>query len=952
MSFSESTELHDHQTPIDMGDSIEEMRNQTVGTTKRITYEEYDSRSGLMYDGKPRIDSMELDETLTINLKHKNHKDHLNKCNQFDSIIRNVNETINELNNVYQQIGYSDDEISLKKSEIFTVIEETISNFATSLQREKNNIENECEWLRQQIRIILAMINDNDGEKCLGMTERGIVFNNKKLYEQGLNDDNLKMDIHIPNSPNFYASSPFNLEYDISRDSNCPIQKENDTSKISLIRLRGKLNAIFLDVIKIFMRSFKRLNELTLIYLEYSDAIGQIYSKDSNQSLITNLPTKDEAEIHREVINEFEASINHLKLTFDDSKIDNMITSNSKASDNYSFVISSPRKAILKENNTSLKNPDHNQSRKAGLLNNLQDINYKIVQIIRSLRFTKITPDSLHKIQKEIEFCEEEFKIRKEKMDETVKNTLATIGQLELNNEQLIKIQSQFNLGKQRSSEMSNDTYLDVETLKFIKSNPKHFGLNDIHMEFLGNFSNILEKIRDSKQNKWDSYFNACKSLWAKLGVSEEYVESFLASNRSLTDVSLMNFKIELKKLFAKRSEYIDNFIVDARVEIEKFWDKMYYSKEQRLLFKHYNYGVDDTTTDKEQVLNEHELELEKLKEEFNEKDHIFQLYSQLNELVQDQVFLRESSKDSSRLLSKNSCKILLNEEKIRKKINRNMPKLLESLKIEVIKYNEDHISNGKGVMTINGEDFLEKLLVIESEHSQGNGRNNRSKSPSKMRDVSRRTSPSKSGSRSPTLHNKPFLRQPANIKKSPSSPWKPQSVKRASSNSKSHVMKPYGNRITNRLTNAINLSLNNENFEGSNIIGFPSKDNTLTTQLLPLNSPLVAKDKHLGDYKPKLLSNSKLSPLGFNLNLPNRLRQDSQCSGSPQSLNFSSMTDKENSILEFSPIKLSEFSRLKENDKSESHGSFSFGGDSSTIIGDDYKQWRDEKIKQLNEIM
>ena len=80
---------------------------------------------------------------------------------------------------------------------------------------------------------------------------------------------------------------------------------------------------------------------------------------------------------------------------------------------------------------------------------------------------------------------------------------------------------------------------------------------------------------------------------------------------------------------------------------------------------------------------------------------------------MKDQQFLIESSKDSSRLLSKNSCKILLNEEKIRKRINKTLPKLIDNLKKETSQYNNDAIQMGKRTLFINGEDFSKKYYSL-----------------------------------------------------------------------------------------------------------------------------------------------------------------------------------------------------------------------------------------------
>ena len=64
-----------------------------------------------------------------------------------------------------------------------------------------------------------------------------------------------------------------------------------------------------------------------------------------------------------------------------------------------------------------------------------------------------------------------------------------------------------------------------------------------------------------------------------KLGESDEYITNFLSKNNSLTDLSLLNFKMELNRLYIKRSEYIESFISDARTEIEKCGQDVLFSR-------------------------------------------------------------------------------------------------------------------------------------------------------------------------------------------------------------------------------------------------------------------------------------------------------------------------------------------------------------------------------------
>lgn len=661
------------------------------------------------------------------------------KDRHLDIIAMDVNNTIQELNKIYNQIGYSTTEISIKKSEIFTVIEDTISNFTSSLQREKNNIENECEWLRQQIRIILAMVNDNNGEKALSLTERGIVFSNRTMYEQGYKDDILTKLANIQNrKQNFYANSPFNItstgipQTDFSFESQYEYML-NNIPELSLLQLKNKLNSTFLEVLKIFIRCFKKLNDHTITYLDFHDAIGEYYSPDAKVMILKTLPSREEAEQHKVLIEQFESTIKYLKLSKKDSKVEPIMNLKSKNGDEFAVIISSPRKADAKTNNTSLSTGNNqNENTESGTenpMNQLRDLNYKIVRVIRSLKFTKITNEFLSNIQTEIEHCEIEFNDRNDQMKAIINKCFEHINILNLNEEQVINIQKQYDITDSKNGSAGNDGYFDIETLRFIQTNPKEFGLNDNHLNFVGKFADILQKIRDAKQMKWDYYLTSCKSLWTKLGESNEYISTFLNANSSLTDISLMNFKMELNRLYMRRSEFIENFIIDSRMEIEELWNKMYFADDQKKCFKHYNYDVNDDDLDKETVLNEHEVELSRLKKEYESKEHILKMYTQLNDLVKDQNFLKDSSKDSSRLLSKNSCKILLNEEKIRKRIIKNMPKLVDGLKADVIKYNHEQLSSGSKPFTINGEDFFEKLLIIESEQlNQGTNRNSRNK--------------------------------------------------------------------------------------------------------------------------------------------------------------------------------------------------------------------------------
>jgi protein regulator of cytokinesis 1 len=851
---------------------------------------------------------------------------------QFDKIITNVNQTIQELNEVYNKIGYSVNEINNKKSEIFAVIQDTINNFASTLQREKNNIENECEWLRQQIQVILSMISDPSGLQTLTMLERGLIFNDETMYQQGYKQD---LKDQLIRNQNFLVSSPFNVSQIENDDKmDCSLQQQyeymtKNITEVSLLTLRNKLNNSFLKVLEEFIKLFSKFNEMNLQYIEVSSYIDNNF--DNSNKIVKSFPTKDEAEQHRALIQKFDELIKNLSKT----------NISYKNNTDETFILSSPRKPNMMR--------PHNLDELNDNLSHLREVNYQIVRVIRSLKFTKISPDLLSNLQSEIQKCKNEIDLRASKVAEIVTLCLEYIFQLQITDEQLTGLQKHHKL----SQDTTEEEYFEIETLNFIKSNPRQFGLNDSHISFLSKFSNLLQKIKETKERKKESYLKHCRYLWDKLGENNDYINKFIQVNSSLTDASLMNYKMELNKLYLKRSEFIDKFIGDSRAEIEDLWRKLYFSEDQRMAFEFYDYNSDNATQDKELVLSIHEQEVSKLKDLYSLQEPIFKLYSELNDLIRDQEFLQESSKDSARLLSKNSCKILLNEEKIRKKINKNMPKVFAALKSEISKYNNQVLKQSKQPIQINGEDFFERVLILESEYGRPNFTRNRNNNLSPAKSVSSiRASPSTFRSPDSSMKTKNISRSLNKLSPTKLSPTKDNHVAKPVLKRPSEII--YTNPTKLKLANAINSSLSSN----SSISSLESPRTTLTLntsmhtlgniQLIPLNSPLKLNHDTLLYNRNQ---NNENSPQLKNLPLQSKQNTINNSTSLPSKPLISS-ADKENptSILhspgEFDP---SFFNASKKINFDDSPRISTLTGDSSGFLEADYQSWRNERLKQIN---
>ncbi|KAG7664728.1 ASE1 [[Candida] subhashii] len=854
----------------------------------------------------------------------------------FDNITTTVQTTLEELDEVYNTIGYSVEEKSEKKSEIFNEIQSTIRDFADNIHREKTQIEDECEWLRKQTKVILSMINDSKGERNLSLMDRGLLFSNQNSYEEGYKQQVLADLSERQSQQNFsdFVETDSNNPFLVKQKS---IGQEFETMlrnipNLSLIQLKTKLNSIIFHVLQIFVNQFRQFNNLNLNYAELKEVIGDFISKEDNQSIISSIPSRAEAEFHKKVLDQFE------EIT---TKLNSLSSSATKhCVDNSSIIDASPRKTSVPRKASG--QIDANSSPERELLSSLRDINRHLVNIIRGLRFPKISQDLLNVLSDEINESRTEMNIRKDKVSQIICNCFAYIESLQMTDASLEEIQK-----KSEYSE-AEQVFLDIDTLQAIGRDPVEFGLNNVHVEFLMKFENILRSLKESRQQQWDKYSKSCTELWGKLGEGDAYINDFLARNRPLTEISLLNFQMELNKLYQKRSQFIEQFISDTKNEIEKMWSIMFYSTENKQEFEFYGYDPNRDDQNKETVLAKHEEELSRLKEEYHSKKTVLDLYNELNELVKDQEFLQKSSMDSSRLLSKNSCKILLNEEKIRKKINKNFPRVIEELKNEVKRYNSQAILEEKKPMTINGEDLLQKVLRIESSQRSSGARIGKAPKTAGHTNVSKRSIQTH---RSPQRVLKSPIRPRQNSRSRDASPNKKHNPPSGMRVGRAPLGRTFNNPTTIRLTNAINSSLLHNSPTLS--IESPmqaSKNNSLMSRippfdLKPLNNPLSAMSPGTGN-STILSAMDNNSPLrGYNFStsspVPKRaINQNQLAHGSD---------DKENSSpFVLSPIKINS-KYLEHNVPSRRKSSVSTC-DSSTLIGEDFTGWRQERIKEANE--
>ncbi|CDF90752.1 ZYBA0S08-02168g1_1 [Zygosaccharomyces bailii CLIB 213] len=243
----------------------------------------------------------------------------------------------------------------------------------------------------------------------------------------------------------------------------------------------------------------------------------------------------------------------------------------------------------------------------------------------------------------------------------------------------------------------------------------KYLPMHKSTMESLHEVLQEYQSIHQSRKESKEALLAKCESLWVKLKMPKAYVDNFLAQTNGLSAAVTKKITKELGKLETMKKKLIKTLIDESLQRIEEFWDILQYEPQERAQFMYLFDSLrnsSSTLEDDEKLLETCENEIKDLEGKLRIYKPVLQLVEEFEFLQTDKMSLEQSSRDSSRLLARNSHKILLQEEKTRKRVTRHFPRVIKELKIGLEKIEETF---GKPLM-IDGQNLMEKVMQIEEE--------------------------------------------------------------------------------------------------------------------------------------------------------------------------------------------------------------------------------------------
>ncbi|MBW0498503.1 hypothetical protein O181_038218 [Austropuccinia psidii MF-1] len=232
-----------------------------------------------------------------------------------------------------------------------------------------------------------------------------------------------------------------------------------------------------------------------------------------------------------------------------------------------------------------------------------------------------------------------------------------------------------------------------------------------------------LDTERVKREEQIQNCYDQLCILWTRLGVPEEEQEQFVESWRGLSEECVAGYQAELARMIEAKKEHMVIFIQKERDAIKELWDQMFVSEQDRASVQ-----IMNSEDYSEELLAAHEQTKLQLIEDLEDQKPLLIILNKYFTLLQDAHELALAEKDPNRFAKgkRGDPGRLLREEKIRKRVAKEKPKLENDLKTLIPKWENER---GRPFM-VNGSRFLEDLVIrLEQEAATKGQAASRSKS-------------------------------------------------------------------------------------------------------------------------------------------------------------------------------------------------------------------------------
>ncbi|KAJ2924052.1 hypothetical protein H1R20_g13040, partial [Candolleomyces eurysporus] len=222
-------------------------------------------------------------------------------------------------------------------------------------------------------------------------------------------------------------------------------------------------------------------------------------------------------------------------------------------------------------------------------------------------------------------------------------------------------------------------------------------------LEWAAMLHSSLEELKKKREAHIQAMYDQLEGLWRRLGVNEEAMDAFVEMHRGSTEEVIREYEEELERMLELKQDRMGQFIESAREEIVRLWDDLMVGEDEKADFAPF---VDDEFT--EELLTIHEDEIRRLKEERRMKAPLLASIKKYFQICDEEKELQAAAADQTRLLGRGRDPgRLLREEKMRKRVQKEKPRLEQDLLTSIPAWELEACKP----FLIHGESILQLLL-------------------------------------------------------------------------------------------------------------------------------------------------------------------------------------------------------------------------------------------------
>ncbi|KAL7789772.1 microtubule associated domain-containing protein [Trichoderma ceciliae] len=264
----------------------------------------------------------------------------------------------------------------------------------------------------------------------------------------------------------------------------------------------------------------------------------------------------------------------------------------------------------------------------------------------------------------------------------------------------------------------------DTAVIKYYRDAPEQLGLHQDDINHLQAKHDRLLEEKKNREKKLRDLKATVENLWEKLGIDEQETKAFLNQNRGCGIRQINEFEDELERLNQVKRQNMHIFIEDTRVRLQELWDALYFSEDEMLEFTP---AFSDVYSDA--LLEAHEREVARLEALREQRAPTLDLVDKHKALIKDRDEFIASSQDASRLMlrgqrgEKRDPGKLLREEKMRKRIAKELPKVTAEVRKALEQWEEEY----DRPFLVYGERYLDE---VDHEDAKKPATTSRSRTP------------------------------------------------------------------------------------------------------------------------------------------------------------------------------------------------------------------------------